>query len=347
MRTPSLILKPFLVLFVLAGGIGWFACGSDPVVGPTDTTQPEDIGVITLPDSGNGPHCIDAIPIIDVRPKDISTQCTEDEDCEEALAPIPTCHQPKCLDNRCELVPDADGTPCDDSNPCTQNETCLDGQCKGGESVCECPNGMVSVRDTFCVDQYEASRLDATATNQGTDTTYATSRAGVMPWFPVEYAEANQACRAAGKRLCTVDEIQVACAGPAETIYPYGDEYSPSICNGLDTFCNCDSPACGALAECPYPHCYNHGPDGTAGEGCGAALHLVPTGTFTGCVNAYGAFDLSGNLWELVDRGDGASWYVGGAYNCLNSELLHRCDGIQQNVSAKGFRCCVDYSAGN
>lgn len=238
----------------------------------------------------------------------------------------------------CEGAPD--GASCDDGDPCTAPDRCLDGLCVGGaQDPCVCPEGMV-VADGFCIDQYEASRPDATPWSMGGDTSRATSREGVIPWFPIERAAALVACEAAGKRLCTVDEIGTACAGPEGRTYPYGDTYVAEACNGIDAFCYCDSGPCATAPTCPYPRCYDRAPDGSAG-GCGAAFGVRPTGSFPGCVNAYGAYDLSGNVWELVDLGTATSWYRGGAFNCLDSESLHRCGGLYQGISARGFRCCA------
>lgn len=205
---------------------------------------------------------------------------------------------------------------------------------------------MVAVGASFCIDQYEASRPDATATYAGHDSSRATSRVGVLPWMPVEYAAGRDACAAAGKRLCTPAEFEGACSGPTDTAYTYGNVYEPTTCNGIDTFCRCDSGTCAELDVCPYPHCYSQGPSGTVGAGCGADLKLMPTGSFPRCTNDYGVFDLSGNVWELVDRGDGVSWYAGGAFNCFDAERLHKCSAIQRNISARGFRCCADYGTG-
>jgi formylglycine-generating enzyme required for sulfatase activity len=124
-------------------------------------------------------------------------------------------------------------------------------------------------------------------------------------------AEAGQACAAAGKRLCDEAEWFIACQGTAGTVYGYGDTYEPATCNGLETF--------------------------------GAGLfHLLPTGILAACRSDYGAYDLNGNVWEHVA---GGSRYTvrGGAYNCGNSELYHRCDYIPTNwtPSAQGFRCCA------
>lgn len=205
-----------------------------------------------------------------------------------------------------------------------------------------CPAGMVPMGQTACVDRFEASRPDATAISMGTDTSRATSRAGVLPWFPVDITTARAACAAAGKRLCLADELRSACKGPADTTYAYGNSYAPETCNGIDTYCDCNDASCAHVQACPYPGCYNRDPTGVLGKGCGAELRVMPTGSFPGCVNAHGAFDLNGNVWELVDRGTNESWYMGGAFNCIDSETLHRCDSLVQNVSARGFRCCAE-----
>jgi sulfatase modifying factor 1 len=392
------------------------------------------IGTIVPPDSG-GPHCIDPIPL-----PDAGTACRFDDDCKEALAPVPSCQRAVCRlpVGLCELEPLDDAAPCDDLNPCTIDEACFHGICSGGRLVCECsedddclpyedgdlcngalfcdqapepsvctvapdsivscqqpqnpcwtstctpktgacveterpagapcddgdpctigdaclagtcraglqnlcacPPGMVRVGEDTCIDQFEASRADATATWSGDDAR-ATSRAGVLPWYPVEYDTARAACQAAGKRLCRRDELRLACQGPAATVYPYGDAYIANACNGIDTFCNCEHANCAFLTQCPYPNCRESSPDGVSGRGCGSDPHVMPTGSYPGCVNSWGAFDLAGNVWELVDVGTRESWYVGGAFNCLDSETLHRCDGLHQDVNARGFRCCAE-----
>lgn len=205
-----------------------------------------------------------------------------------------------------------------------------------------CPSDMVLIADQFCLDRYEASRVDATASSQGSDTSIATSKAGVIPWFPVDLATATAACLAAGKRVCTEAEMNHACGGTDGHAYIYGDTYSATTCNGIDAFCNCSAPPCSDLEVCPYPHCYSSDSEGVWGQGCGAYFHVTPTGSFPDCQNSDGAFDINGNVWELVDIGNEESWYKGGAYNCSNSEYLHDCGELFQNISAKGFRCCLD-----
>ena len=197
----------------------------------------------------------------------------------------------------------------------------------GGELIC--PEGMTSISGVFCADLYEASRPDATASSCGSDSSVATSRAGVLPWYSSNSWEmdrtiAASACQAAGKRLCTAQEWQVVCGGVDDLNYCYGDLYDPTICNGIDTYCECG----------PYPHCY---------DDCGSSFHAMPTGAFPGCTNAFGIYDINGNVWEIVASDDGLDHYRGGAYNCKDSEALHACSyDATWDPSAKGFRCCAD-----
>ena len=204
----------------------------------------------------------------------------------------------------------------------------------GGGGDILCPDGMVPISGVFCADVYEASRPDATAGSYGSDRSRATSREGVLPWFSSDSSEMNQeiaaaACQAAGKRLCTALEWQVVCGGPSDLSYCYGDPYDPTICNGIDTYCDCD----------PYPHCY---------DDCGSSFHVMPTGSFPGCTNTFGTYDINGNVWEVVASDDGLDHYRGGAYNCKDSEALHACSyDATWDPSAKGFRCCADGSRKN
>jgi len=262
-------------------------------------------------------------------------------------APSHDCERVRCEPSTgaCVTEPAPDGIPCDDGDPCTAGSRCEASACvPGAVDLCPCPDGMVKIDGAWCIDRYEASRPDATASTFGQDTSRATSRPGVLPWFPVDRPIALAACGSAGKRLCTAVELEQVCRGPAGTAYAYGATYEPSTCNGIDTFCYCDAPACAALSPCPYPRCYDRTPEGLPG-GCGAAFGVRPTGSFPGCVNAHGVYDLNGNVWELVDTGTEASWFKGGAYNCLDSRTLHRCDGLYQNVTARGFRCCAEPAA--
>jgi formylglycine-generating enzyme len=222
---------------------------------------------------------------------------------------------------------------CRSDGDCGSGFDCIKGNCVSRTPI-TCPEGMAPIEHRFCIDKYEASRPDATAGSEGIDNAMATSRPGVMPWRVESNATAAAACRAAGKSLCTENQWFTACRGASKTAYSYGDEYNPSSCNGIDTYCFCaPGRICGNRKPCPYPYCY---------DACGADFHLESTGHFPTCTNDYGVFDMNGNLWEHVLNGD-ETRVRGGAFNCGDSKTLHRCDYIPGDwaPSAQGFRCCA------
>lgn len=179
--------------------------------------------------------------------------------------------------------------------------------CGGG-----CGEEMVEVTpaggSAFCIDRWEASRSDASATAEGTDTSIATSRSGVLPWRFVTYDQAEAACTAAGKRLCTADEWRSACSGPDGWDYPYNARiYNGQTCNGLNT------PPLSSPAV---------------------------TGQFAACVSPSGVLDMSGNVSEWTTN----RFPIGGAYDDVSQNL--RCNAEDRVVNPSvsepqaGFRCC-------
>jgi hypothetical protein len=193
----------------------------------------------------------------------------------------------------------------------------LDNDCDGDideDGVCGegCGPDMVQIVadgvTPFCIDRWEASRPDATATAEGSDNTRATSREGVLPWRFVTLEQAEQACTAASRRLCTAAEWQLACAGIETWSYPYNARiYDGTKCNGLNT-----PPL--------------NGPS--------------PTGSFTECVSPFGVHDMSGNVGEWTS----ARFTSGGAWDSVSQNL--RCTSENRAVNPTisepqaGFRCC-------
>jgi len=289
------------------------------------------VGVVATVGGG----CTTSTPALDPQPG--YPACRTDEGCP--LGEI--CSLGECVDG---CRPGA--------GRCPPGTGCLGGQCVplpdsgvggGTGGGVSCPDDMVRIANTICMDRWEASRPDATDVLFGDDESAATSRPNVLPWYPVDKETAQLACAMVGKRLCTVDEFSVACRGPAGTVYGYGDTYDPVICNGIDTYCRCGSDTlCEGIAPCPYPHCYDQPPSGQSEPaiGCGAVPRAKPTGAFADCKSGYGVYDLNGNVWELVDDGSANGQFRGGAFNCKNSETLHRCDYVAGPITAKGFRCC-------
>lgn len=229
----------------------------------------------------------------------IKEKCYRDEDC-----PYPRICNPdsgSCI-YQCTVNED-----CDERFYC-ENHRCLPEET---ENI-ECPDEMVPVADSFCIDRYEASRPDATDLFAGIDGSFARSVQCVIPWRIGGNADAAEAaCADSGKRLCTPMEWELACKGTDAAVYGYGNDYEPETCNGLDTF--------------GIEH-----------------FHVTPTGSLAACTNEWGVYDMNGNLWEYV-AGGSPQMVRGGAYNCIDSKTLHRCDYVPGNwtPSALGFRCCL------
>jgi formylglycine-generating enzyme required for sulfatase activity len=192
----------------------------------------------------------------------------------------------------------------------------------------------------FCIDTYEASRQDATETSQGVDASRACSRPGVLPWSvnPMSsdaLAVFKAACEASGKRLCSAAEWTTACTGCNDTTYAYGDTFDPLICNCPDTFCSeyCQEENisdCNTDTNCGFGYdCYD----------------MVPTGSLPACISAQGAFDVNGNVWEVVtSQTDDRGYEIrGGAFNSGGAADKHRCSfKATWDTLYAGFRCCKD-----
>ncbi len=241
-------------------------------------------------------------------------------ECEITLDGVEACDG---KDNDCNGLVD-EGCSCSPTNGGVEICDGVDNDCdnKIDEDLLCCPNDMAAVEDQFCIDIYEASRPDAGAADAGTDSSRAVSKEGVAPWTMISQADAQDACVAVGKRLCNAAEWFAACRGPSETDYCYGDEYEAATCNGIDAFCENPQYGCG-LEEYPF--------------------RMSVTGAFSGCTNAYGVFDINGNVWEWDSDPEGHG--RGGAYNCSDSRALHLCDFLKRDggnraTSNVGFRCC-------
>jgi formylglycine-generating enzyme required for sulfatase activity len=210
---------------------------------------------------------------------------------------------------------------CSSGDPANCAGTC-DANCTG---TCE-----------FWVYSYEASRPDSSDTAQGSSTTRACSTQGVLPWSLVDYDTALNACTAAGLRLCTEAEWQMACGAEtnvnddiiANWEYPYHiTNYDGGACNGID---------------------FDTDNDGVTDEDVAMVTGGFEFGESTSqCVSPSGAVDMSGNLKEWTDTEiDTDSFRVkGGSYNNIEEGLT--CDlafaafDRGQSFDNLGFRCCA------
>ncbi|MCA9494519.1 MAG: thioredoxin domain-containing protein, partial [Myxococcales bacterium] len=170
-------------------------------------------------------------------------------------------------------------------------------------------------RGPFTIDAFEASIEDGVAV----------SRPGVEPARGIGWAQADAACRAAGRRLCTEDEWLVACTGApqedtdgdglfSESItgraHPYGKTYDPGRC------------ASSRARQDPRP---------------------LLTGEHPSCGTPEGVYDLEGGVKEWVGLTVDRAALQGGSYYSRDSArcAYHKEADPTETDPADGFRCCA------
>jgi len=166
----------------------------------------------------------------------------------------------------------------------------------------------------------------------------AVSRKGVTPNGYVSGVQAGEACRNAGKRLCTIEEWKTACRGEQNRQFPYGDKYQQGKCN---------------VFREAHPGAILHD-DVTTGH-TDPRLNLVTfkgkpllrkTGETPECKSQWeddGVYDMVGNLDEWVDDAHGS--FAGGFYSRSAREGCERSTKAHPNIYADystGVRCCAD-----
>lgn len=181
-----------------------------------------------------------------------------------------------------------------------------------------CPPDMAPTGIGGCIDKWEASAgAGALGNADGKGTTLAVrSKAGVQPLAGVSQKQAERACENAKKHLCNEKEWLAACQGPSKREYSYGAEYVPNRCRDW--------------------HASGHGSTGAA-----------VTGSYPGCVNRYGVFDLNNNVGELTSTAGKSGLFTvrGGTYNMVIRDSA--CDEDDYTVKGDaqgkdvGFRCCA------
>lgn len=217
-----------------------------------------------------------------------------------------------------------------------------------------CPADMALVGDRVCVDRWEGAIVESVPGGaerlwspyvpiDGHESSVrAVSRPGVVPQGYISGKQAEGACRASGKRLCSGGEWQNACRGPEQTRFPYGADRRGGACND-DIRPVHPVPEVGILLGITRGSLWR--------EGMNQALinqlpdTLLPTGDRAECTNGYGVFDMVGNLHEWVNDPDGTfrgGYYMDTSHNgegCAYATTAH--DFTYHDYST-GFRCCMD-----
>jgi sulfatase modifying factor 1 len=208
-----------------------------------------------------------------------------------------------------------------------------------------CSGDMVDVAGRFCIDKYEASLVEK---DGAAWTPYeppaeghvyvARSVPGVVPQAYISGAQAEAACRAAGKRLCAPVEWRAACGGRQGFTYPYGPKRVAGRCH--------DSGAAPMIVFHLQEMKRGWGPlelnDPRNNQLAGT---VAKTGSFPSCVNDYGAYDMVGNLheWTADPHGtfQGGYWLDTAQHGdgCAYRTIAH---GYGYHDYSTGFRCCMD-----
>jgi hypothetical protein len=161
-----------------------------------------------------------------------------------------------------------------------------------------CPDEMefISVGQTkFCIDRYEWP-----------------GKKGALPQAFISLYLAGDSCASLGKRLCSTEEWRLACAGPYQSRFPYGQTYERHACVTEDSV-------------------------------------VRPAGSRPECRGHFEVFDMSGNLMEWTNTRSSAnrSFYnvMGGFFKSGPESYcaMARYSYFPQNRhNPVGFRCCKD-----
>lgn len=193
----------------------------------------------------------------------------------------------------------------------------------GEEPPCElfknevlCEGGLSAMR--YCIDKYEYP-----------------NREGALPAVLVSFEDAERACAAEDKRVCTHREWTFACEGEAVRPYPTGLERGAGVCNW-------DAGVEARVAP-------------TRGPNVAATMlaidKRVAAGDRPACTSPFGVVDLAGNVaeWTVEPMNSRtshpfASVVAGGAWGASSSTCRSLADDLPppHRSATLGFRCCAD-----
>jgi formylglycine-generating enzyme required for sulfatase activity len=155
----------------------------------------------------------------------------------------------------------------------------------------------------------------------------AVSRKGVVPQAYISRNQAENACKEAGKRLCSDREWITACRGPTGTKFPYGNERHADYC--VDT--NRTAPLLKLFASLGSKRFFSK--------------PMNDPRLNQQCTNGFQVYDMVGNVHEWT--ADPKGTFRGGYYldthingdGCDYRTVAH---GPTYHDYSTGFRCCAD-----
>lgn len=218
-----------------------------------------------------------------------------------------------------------------------------------------CPAGMALITPSdaparrYCIDKWEAGLVEVRGKREVPHPPYepvgdrkvkAVSRAGIVPQGYISRNQAEGACKAANKRLCSGDEWQTACRGRKPTTFPYGDERKKGYCNDEGR-----APLSRLHPDIDPYRSHQAMNDPRINQ---APNTVARTGKFARCKNAFGVFDMVGNLHEWTADVNGTRGVFRGGYyqdtringdGCQYKTVAH---DVRYHDYSTGFRCCAD-----
>ncbi|GDX82666.1 hypothetical protein LBMAG42_44770 [Deltaproteobacteria bacterium] len=201
-----------------------------------------------------------------------------------------------------------------------------------------CSPEMALVGESVCVDRWEAT-IEGESPYEVPSGGVAVSEAGVSPQGYISGEVAAVVCAAAGKRLCSLDEWMLACAGAEGRTWPYGDTYDLYACN--DTYSG-GHPVVDYFGTSEGVWDTEHMNDPGINQQPGT---VAETGEFEGCVTPEGIHDLHGNLHEWVSTPDGTfkgGFYADASMNGAGCSYTTTAHAFSYHDYSTGFRCCGD-----
>lgn len=172
----------------------------------------------------------------------------------------------------------------------------------------------------FCIDRYEYP-----------------NQKGVYPAVMVSFVEAEAACKAEGKRLCTSSEWTFACEGEEKLPYPYGHERDPTACN-IDR-----------QYRLPDLEAFSY--DDKISSEVERLDQRVASGSMERCESPFGVRDMTGNVdeWVVNERPDpekeiDISGLKGGYFGPIRARCRPMTNSHNRwfRFYQVGFRCCAD-----
>ncbi|MFO0553265.1 MAG: SUMF1/EgtB/PvdO family nonheme iron enzyme [Polyangiaceae bacterium] len=189
--------------------------------------------------------------------------------------------------------------------------------CESYENLVMCESATIRTR--VCMDRFEYP-----------------NREGALAAVLTSYEEAARACAAEDKRLCTIQEWQLACEG--EDVLPFSTGLSRERAT-----CAVDLGADAVVSPTIGPAVARH---------LAERDHRQPIGSFPSCASPFGVRDLGGGVAEWATNPVGSmkrspfmSVVAGGSYGAGPTECRASSERAPRERGASlGFRCCSEVS---